>query len=125
MRDKNKGFQQSAIITESLETFDLSLSKPFYLSLRDIKTTVSTCGITLLLYNLTNGTIIGVNTHFLSPQILNIDGNPISCIFYYFISKCFIPLKNIESMICIINDSMLTDFSIACTRNFFSVYKWN
>jgi len=43
MRDKNKGFQQSAIITESLETFDLSLSKPFYLSLRDIKTTVSTC----------------------------------------------------------------------------------
>ena len=43
MRDKNKGFQQSVIITESLETFDLSLSKPFYLSLRDIKTTVSTC----------------------------------------------------------------------------------
>ena len=43
MKDKEKGFQQSAITTESLETPDFSPSLACYLSLRDINTTVSTC----------------------------------------------------------------------------------
>ena len=43
MKDKKKGFQQSAIVTESLETFDFRPFGAYYLSLRDIKTTVSTC----------------------------------------------------------------------------------
>ena len=42
MKDKEKGFQQSAITTESLETPDFSPSLACYLSLRDINTTVST-----------------------------------------------------------------------------------
>lgn len=42
MKDKKKGFQQSATITESLETFDTRPFRTYYLSLRDIKTTVST-----------------------------------------------------------------------------------
>ena len=37
------GFQQSAIIAESLETSDFKTFRSYYLSLRDIKTTVSTC----------------------------------------------------------------------------------
>lgn len=41
MKDKKKGFQQSAIVTESLETFDFRPFGAYYLSLRDIKTTVS------------------------------------------------------------------------------------
>ena len=40
---KKKGFQQSAIIAESLETSDFKPFRSYYLSLRDIKTTVSTC----------------------------------------------------------------------------------
>jgi hypothetical protein len=43
MKDKKKGFQQSAIITECPETSDFRPSRAYYLSLRDINTTVSTC----------------------------------------------------------------------------------
>ena len=43
MKDKKKGFQQSVIIAESLETSDFKPFRAYYLSLRDIKTTVSTC----------------------------------------------------------------------------------
>jgi hypothetical protein len=42
MKDKKKGFQQSAIITECPETSDFRPSRAYYLSLRDINTTVST-----------------------------------------------------------------------------------
>ena len=42
MKDKKKGFQQSAIVTESLETPDFKPFQTCYLSFRDIKTTVST-----------------------------------------------------------------------------------
>ena len=45
VKDKQKGFQQSAIITESLETSDYRPFPAYYLSLRDIKTTVSTCPV--------------------------------------------------------------------------------
>ena len=42
MKDKKKGFQQSAIITECPGTSDFRPSRAYYLSLRDINTTVST-----------------------------------------------------------------------------------
>ena len=42
MKDKKKGFQQSAITAESLETPVFRPFRAYYLSLRDIKTTVST-----------------------------------------------------------------------------------
>ena len=47
MKDKKKGFQQSAIIAESLETSDFKPFQAYYLSIRDIKTTVSTCSATV------------------------------------------------------------------------------
>lgn len=43
MKDKKEGFQQSTIITESLETSDFRPIRAYYLSFRDINTTVSTC----------------------------------------------------------------------------------
>jgi hypothetical protein len=45
MKDKIKGFQLSDIITESLETSDFRHFGASYLSLHDIKTTVSTCSV--------------------------------------------------------------------------------
>ena len=39
---KKKGSQQSAVVAESLETSDFRPFRTYYLSLRDIKTTVST-----------------------------------------------------------------------------------
>jgi len=43
LKYKKKGFQQSAIGSESLETSDFRPFEAYYLSLRDIKQTVSTC----------------------------------------------------------------------------------
>ena len=42
MKDKKKGSQQSATIAESLETPDFRPYRAYYLSFRDINTTVST-----------------------------------------------------------------------------------
>ena len=42
MKDKKKGFQQSMMITESLETSDFRPFEAYYLSFRDINTTIST-----------------------------------------------------------------------------------
>ena len=42
MKDKKKGSQQSATIAESLETPDFRPYRAYYLSIRDINTTVST-----------------------------------------------------------------------------------
>lgn len=42
MKDKKKGFQRLAIIAESLETPDFRPFEAYYLSFRDINTTVST-----------------------------------------------------------------------------------
>ena len=42
---KKKGSQQSAVVAESLETSDFRPFGAYYLSFRDIKTTVSTCGV--------------------------------------------------------------------------------
>jgi len=42
MKDKKKGFQQSAIVAEGLETSDFRPFRAYYLSFLDINTTVST-----------------------------------------------------------------------------------
>lgn len=46
-----------------IQKADIATYYSFFFS---INTTVSTCGIILLSYNLTNHTVTGVNTHFLS-----------------------------------------------------------